>query len=255
MARVERQLSLADVDAVVLAGGLGTRLETTLEGVPKLLAPIGGRPYLDYLIDWLSRSGVKRLILSLGHLSDKIIQHLGTNPNPAMDISVSVEPAPQGTAGALRFAGHFLKSDPVLVLNGDSYVSASLDAFLAHYFSHDVLGAILCAAVDDADRYGTVDVDRDGLIQGFAEKDGVGGGPSYVSAGVYLLGKELRASIARGSEKSLETDVFARLAPGSLAAMTGEFEFVDIGTPESLAQAQHFFSRHFPRLASRGTPQ
>jgi NDP-sugar pyrophosphorylase family protein len=234
---------LASIDVLVLAGGLGTRLAAVLPDRPKLLAPVAGRPYLGYLLDWLARFGAHRIVLGLSHRADAVLAHLAAHPRPDLEIVPLIEPRPLGTAGAVRFARATLKTDPVLVVNGDSFTDADLCAFLRR---HDAAGApatILCTEVDDAGRFGRVVIDRNGRIERFVEKDARAKGVAPINAGVYLFSARLLDQIAAGAAVSLERDVFERLAPGTLAAFAGRFGFVDIGTPESLARAAELLSQ------------
>ena len=112
----------------MLAGGLGTRIRPVLGDTPKLLAPIGGRPYLWYLLEWLRKFGARRIVLGLGHGAGAVLDYLRAQPAADLDIVTVVEPSPLGTAGAIRFARAHLRSDPVLVLNGDTFVNADLCA-------------------------------------------------------------------------------------------------------------------------------
>jgi mannose-1-phosphate guanylyltransferase len=228
---------LAALDVFVLAGGLGTRIRPVLGDTPKLLAPLAGRPYLDHLLDWLRGFGARRVVLGLGHGADAVIDYLRTHPWSDLMLSHVIEPRPLGTAGAVRFARHKLCSDPVLVINGDSFADADLCAMVGRQRDSRASATILCAEVPDAGRYGRVVVDETGSIRSFIEKNPDFQGPALVNAGVYLFSATLLDQIAAGQSVSLEHDVFARLPPRSLAAFTGRFRFVDIGTPESLAQA------------------
>jgi NDP-sugar pyrophosphorylase family protein len=235
---------LAALDVFVLAGGLGTRIRPVLGDLPKLLAPLGGRPYLAHLFDWLRQRGAWRVILGLGYQADAVLAYLRDCPPDNLKVETVVEPRPLGTAGALRFARGALSGDPVLVMNGDSLTDADLSQFVAHYQAARVAGAlasVVCAEVADAGRYGRVEIDNAGFVRRFVEKDGSFHGRAPVNAGVYLLSAALLDDIAAGDALSLERDVFARLTPKSLAAFAGPAAFIDIGTPESLARAGDFF--------------
>jgi NDP-sugar pyrophosphorylase family protein len=235
---------LAALDVLVIAGGLGTRIAPVLGDTPKLLAPIAGRPYLVFLLDWLRRFGAKRIVFGLGHQAHAVIDFLDHNKSVHDDLTVVTvsEPQPLGTAGAVRFARPQLRSDPVLVMNGDSFAGADLCAFVEHHRRAKARATLLCAEVDDASRYGRVELDGDGRIRGFIEKDPDFHGKSAVSAGVYLFCAALLDEIAAGSASSLEREVFGCAPPGSLDAFAGRFVFIDIGTPESLALAERVFS-------------
>jgi NDP-sugar pyrophosphorylase family protein len=233
---------LDSVDIFVLAGGLGTRIRPVLGGLPKLLAPIAGRPYLSYLLDWLARFGARRVVLGLGYQASAVVEHLRSYPANEIEITTTVEPRPLGTAGAVRFARSAVHSDPVLIVNGDSFVDANLCEFLEHYRAAKTVGSILCAEVENAGRYGRVEVDAAGRIRDFIEKAPTFSGRAFVNAGVYLLSASLLDDIASSESTSLERDVFEQLPSGSLAAFTGHFRFIDIGTPESYARAGRIFS-------------
>lgn len=241
---------LADLDIFVLAGGLGTRLQSVLGGLPKLLAPIEGRPYLAYLIDWLARFGAQRIVFGLGHKAEAVISYLNEHPRTDLAIETVVEPRPLGTAGAIRFARPHLHSDPVLVLNGDSYVDADLCDFVQRHKTAGKQATLLCAEVDNAGRYGRTQLDRDGLIEAFLEKDATFSGRAAINAGVYLLSAALLDSIANSDAVSLERDIFERLPAASLAGFASRAAFIDIGTPDSLAAADNVFRTAAQTLAS-----
>ena len=231
---------LASLDIFVIAGGLGTRIGPVLGATPKLLAPISGRPYLAHLFDWLRRFGAKHVVLGLGHQAQAVVDFLDRDKaaTAGLDVVPVVEPRPLGTAGAVRFARGQLRSDPVLIMNGDSFADADLCALVARHRSAGAKATLLCVEVDDAGRYGRVEIDADGRIGGFIEKDLNYHGASSISAGVYLFSAALLDEIAAGGAVSLEHDVFAAAPPGSFAALAGRFAFIDIGTPESLKAAE-----------------
>jgi len=235
-------LPLKSIDALVLAGGLGTRTANILEQTPKLLAPLDGRPYLDYLVHWLGQYGVHRLVLSLGYLADRVLDHLETHTYPTMEIIPVVEPAPLGTLGGIANCRDQLHSDPVLVVNGDTYVDADLGAFLDFHRSQDFGASLVCTMVDDASRYGGVEFHSGGAITAFREKQPDGGGAGYVSGGMYLLGPAALGHIGSIGTGSVESDFFADQSALRLGAFSGSFQFIDFGTPESIEEAQEFFS-------------
>lgn len=240
---------LAGIDVFVLAGGLGTRIRPVLGDTPKLLAPIAGRAYLAYLLDWLTYFGARRIVFGLGFGSEAIRAELERRRRPDLALVSRVEPEPLGTAGAIRFCRDLLHTDPVLILNGDSFVNANLCDFINFHRARSALGAILCTRVKDGSRYGEVHLNTEGHIEGFVEKSA---GPTHaatISAGIYLLSSVLLDTIARSAKASIERDIFPMLPPGTLHAFAGDFEFIDIGTPESLTTASTIL-RHLPGIGT-----
>jgi NDP-sugar pyrophosphorylase family protein len=230
---------LSQIDVVVLAGGLGTRIQSVLGDTPKLLAPVGDQTYLDLLLDWLQSFGARRVVLSLGHLADKIIDYVEAHPRADLDIITVTEPEPMGTAGALRFVRNRVTSDVALVMNGDSWIDADLAALCTAQVNGDAAGTLLCVCVPDAGRYGKIDLDVNGRVAAFAEKQ-KDAGPGLINAGVYAFSTSAWDIIGASKGRSLERDIFAK-QPDCLAVFNaGDVPFIDIGTPESLAQAAAF---------------
>ena len=130
-----RTQCLKDIDVVILAGGFATRLAEMLDGKPKLLAPIGGKPYLDLVLRWLVSFGARRIILALGHLAQEIEDYSNATFKGRLEIICATEPRPLGTAGALAFASVHIKSSLALVMNGDSFVDADLCKLIHHHNS------------------------------------------------------------------------------------------------------------------------
>lgn len=229
--------ALADIDVVVLAGGLGTRIQPVLGDVPKLLAPINERTYLDYLLDWLQGFGARRVILSLGHQATRIVDYVTEMPREGLEIVPVIEDKPLGTAGALRHVRQHVASDVALVMNGDSWTGADLGQFVQVHGATDAPATLLCVKVPDAGRFGQIETDSAARIRTFREKN-PGAGAGLINAGVYAFGPEAWDLLANTTGPSLERDVFQALPPSSLAAYdAGDVPFIDIGTPESLARA------------------
>jgi len=241
-------VSLAAVDVAILAGGLGTRLRGAIGETPKVLAPIGDETFLDYLLRWLAGFGARRIVMCLGFKADKVVEHLRRHPVPDLDVSTSIEPKPLGTAGALRLAVPLFRSDPVMVINGDTFIDADLPGFLSTHRAARSAASILSTAVPSMARYGRLVVDAAGAIQRFAEKDPTDTGPGPINAGIYLFSRSWLETLAQGQSESLERDVFAASAPGTFRSVpAGEAAFIDIGTPESLAEAGTVLARAIGR--------
>jgi mannose-1-phosphate guanylyltransferase len=224
---------ISEIDTAILAGGLGTRVAHCLGDLPKALAPVGGRPILDHLLDRIHGADLRRVVLCLGHAAAAILAHLRQSVPRDLRILYSVEPEPRGTAGALAHALPLLTSDPVLVLNGDTLADLDFGAFLAAYRAGEGGAAVACARME-GDRYGRVEIGADGRVARFCEKD-AGAGPGWSNAGAYLLGRGMLATIAALGRGSLEHDILEHQQPGTVLAFRTAGSFVDIGTPETLA--------------------
>ncbi len=232
--------SLAGTTAVILAGGLGTRLRSAIDDRPKVLAPVRGRPFLSYLLDQLEAAGVQEVALCVGYLGAQIERSFGTSYR-GLRLAYSWEASPLGTGGALRNAASLLHSDTVLVANGDSYCDADLQALLDRHRQWRAAATLLLAQVPRAGRYGRVIVDRNGRIESFEEKSGES--PGVINAGIYLIGCGLLETLPANRAISLEREVFPHWVGRGLYGYASEGRFLDIGTPDAYAAADEFFFR------------
>lgn len=226
-----------EVDVVVLAGGLGTRLQSVLPETPKILAPVGGRPFLELLLNWLESQGVRRVVLCLGYRAADVLAWLETHSFSNLRIQHVIEPEPLGTGGALANAIPVLSGHPVLVMNGDTMVHTDLNAFLAAHCAANAPASLLCVEVPDAARYGRVDIDAGGHVVRFMEKDATASGTAWINGGFYLFGSQVMDVISKLSKGSLERDVLEKLPPRTIHAFRANGRFLDIGTPETFAVA------------------
>jgi NDP-sugar pyrophosphorylase family protein len=224
------------IRAFVLCGGHGTRLRLVLTDRPKSMALISGTPFLQLLLDGLRSQQIYDVILGTGYMADKIEGYFGSGRNFDLRIRYSREHEPLGTGGALKLAQSII-SDPVLVLNGDSYVEWSLVPMLELFKAKDADLVLVLQAVADVTRYGNVAFDQDGRITQFVEK-GAAAGPGLINAGVYLLRKQIVADLPARTAISLERDVFPRLVDRRVYGLVSTGNFVDIGIPDDLERAQ-----------------
>jgi D-glycero-alpha-D-manno-heptose 1-phosphate guanylyltransferase len=222
--------------AVILAGGFGTRLHSVLKDRPKVLAPVAGRPFLVYLLDQLRLGGIRRVVLCLGYLAEQIETEFGDSYR-GLELIYSFEPEPLGTAGALRHALPLLDADLVLVANGDSWCPFDTTVFYAWHRARRASASIWLARVEDTRHFGRVQTDGVGHIVRFQEK-ATSSVPGWANAGVYLLPRELIAEIPTDKAISIERDIFPDWIERGLFGFPGSGEFLDIGTPESLAAAE-----------------
>ena len=230
---------LRSVTAIILAGGLGTRLRSIIADRPKPLAEIRGRPFLAYLLDQLIASGVNLVVLSTGYFGEQVRAAFGDSYG-SLRLLYSQEASPLGTAGALRLALSLFDSDPVLVMNGDSFFEADLTTFWEWHCARTADATLLLAEASDTKRYGRVHVDDAGLVLGFEEKNH-NGGAGWINAGVYLLTRRLVETIPANRAVSLEREMFPSWIGRGLYGYRSKGRFLDIGTPESLAVARDFF--------------
>lgn len=229
---------LSGIDVAILCGGFGTRVASVLGDTPKVLASVRGRPFLDHMAEWLKGFGARRVVLCIGHLANKVQDYVAAAPLSGLNVEVSVEPEPLGTGGAIRHCAALLCSDPVLIMNGDSWTSADLNAFVADFRRQGASVGMLCVPTEDASRYGRVDIGTNGTVTAFVEKDPDHPGAGIINAGIYLLSRQALHDLLMTRGPSFERDFLARLPAGSLyASLQSDVAFIDIGTPESLFSA------------------
>jgi D-glycero-alpha-D-manno-heptose 1-phosphate guanylyltransferase len=228
--------ALSGLDVVILAGGQGTRLQSVPGDVPKPLRPVNGRPFLSYLVEQVRGAGARRIILSLGYRPDAFRDFAAQER-----LEVSVETAPLGTGGGLRNALPLLRSENLVAMNGDSYAAVDVGLLAALQRRRKARALMLLAEIEDASRYGRVDIDEDGSVLSFSEKGEAG--PGLINAGIYVLQRSVVAEIPEGRAVSLERETFPSLIGKGFSGEPGAFAFLDIGTPESYAAASEFFSK------------
>lgn len=232
---------LSTTTAVVLTGGLGTRLRSVIADRPKTLAPIAGRPFLTFVLDPLVSAGVRDVVLCTCYMAELIRQTLG-NEYRGLRLGYSQEPSPLGTGGALRLAASRLTSDPVLVLNGDSFCQFDPAALCDWHAAHRAEATLLLTHVADTHRYGRVTLDEHDAVAAFEEK-GNAAGPGWINAGVYVLSRQFILDIPTTGPVSLEREIFPAWIGRGLFGCRSEGRFLDIGTPESYAAAEAFFEQ------------
>jgi D-glycero-alpha-D-manno-heptose 1-phosphate guanylyltransferase len=226
------------MNAIILAGGKGSRLRSVIKHKPKPLAEVCGRPFLEYLLLYLKKWGIKDIIMAVGYKKNYIMDYFGNGKKWDVRISYSIEQKPLGTAGSLKKAIKSLKDKNILVLNGDSFFDLKLRDFMTFHDKHGGIGTISLTPLNRPKRYGSVNIDPLGRIQGFYEKRG--GAKTLINAGIYLFNKKISRFIPKG-KVSLEKEIFPRLVSKGLFGFFSNGYFVDIGTPESYKHAQESF--------------
>ncbi len=239
------------VAAVILAGGLGTRVRHLLPAVPKPMAPVAGRPFLEWVARYLAKQGVGRVVISTGYLTGVVEQHFHNQPVEGVSIRCVAETEPLGTGGGFLHAVQAAGEPPPvwLVLNGDSLIFAGLRLALAPLSDPAVSGVILGRTVPDTSRYGALVTGPDGGLLRFEEKRP---GHGVINSGVYLLRHSLLAEFPRQTPLSFERDVFPALINRGhrLQVVVTDAPFMDIGTPESLPQAEAFIRANLAEFSA-----
>lgn len=222
------------MEAIILAGGFGTRLREVVTDVPKPMAPVAGRPFLEIVLSSLAKKGFSRVVLSLGFMADSIIGHF-KDTYEGLELEYVVETEPLGTGGAVRLAMTKSNCDHVYVFNGDTYLDLEVDELERHWQNrHNPI--IVGREVPDTARYGRLVVDE-GRVIGFAEKGLCG--PGLINAGCYVFNHNQLDQFPVNKAFSLELDFLAKaVLSQTIDAFVTHGHFIDIGVPEDYHRAQ-----------------
>ncbi|MBU6157997.1 MAG: nucleotidyltransferase family protein [Bacteroidetes bacterium] len=225
--------------AIVLAGGLGTRLRSVVSDLPKCMAPVNSRPFIDNVIRYLLQYKINHFVFSVGYKADAILNHIQTN-YPELNITFAIEEEPLGTGGAIRYAMREVKEDQTFVLNGDTIFETNLDELNNFHHSVEADCTLALKPMRKFDRYGVVATDTAGKVIGFQEKKYYESG--LINGGIYLIEKEnfIRKSFPKVF--SFEKDYLEKyLSADKIYGYTSDAFFIDIGIPEDYQRAQQIF--------------
>ena len=225
------------MQALVLAGGEGTRLRPLTYTTPKPVMPLAGRPFLSFMLDWARSHGVDEVVLSCGFMSDDVKRVLG-DIYDGMRLRYVIEDVPLGTAGPVRLAfDEGLLRERLFVLNGDVLTDIDLTAELAQHEHTRACVTLALHPVEDTTSYGVVPTDEDGRVQAFLEKTGDDAPTDRINAGAYVLEREVVETIPAGRAVSFEREIFPALVGQGLYGFQAAGYWVDIGTPERYLEA------------------
>lgn len=230
--------------AVILAGGFGTRLQSVVSDLPKPMAPVAGKPFLEFLLRQLLRWDFQDIMLSVGYKAEVIGAYFGDGRKWGARIGYCREESPLGTGGAIREAARMMGDGDILVMNGDSFLDLDFHEFMK---VHDVRNnpvTMALAARENCGRYGRVELGPDGNVLAFSEKKG--DRPGLINGGIYICRRTFAERIPPGVV-SFERDVLPLLVPGGIAGVVAGGFFVDIGVPED-----YRFVRDRPELLFPG---
>src|ERR1041384_1942191 len=237
MAFTESIQQVKNTSALLMVGGMGTRLRSVVSSAPKPMATLGGKSFLELLVKQLSQQGVSKLVMCTGYLADQIQEHFGDGSSWGVSIEYSKELQPLGTGGAVKLAESQLHdADPFLVMNGDSFMEVDFDRLFQTHLEKKAIITMAVRRVENASRYGAVELAAEGRITRFAEKSATEM-PGIVNAGVYVFSRKVLKHIPAGP-CSLERDIFPKLLSKGMYAVEQRGIFIDIGTPEDYAKAQ-----------------
>lgn len=252
------------MQALILAGGEGTRLRPLTSTIPKPVVRLAGRPFIVYMLEWLRSHGVEEAILACGFMAEDVRAVLGDGTDLGLRLLYVEEPRPLGTGGALRFAQDLLR-ERFLMLNGDVLTDIDLSAQLAQHEATGARATLALVEVPDPSAYGLVRLDEDLSIHAFVEKPGQatapaqpaqaepGSGPALINAGVYVLERDVLEEVPpAGTPSSIERDVFPRLVGKQLFGHRCTGYWLDIGTPERYLQGTFDLLDGTVRSAPRG---
>jgi len=228
--------------AVLLVGGLGTRLRSAVPSLPKTLASVGDKPFLELLVRQLGSQERRQLVMCTGYLAEQIQEVFQDGSDFGSTIEYSKETVPLGTAGALKLAQRYVQNESeFLVINGDTFLEIDFNKFILSHRKHGSLATMAVVPVENSSRYGTVQVGADGRILGFLEKTGQNT-PGIINAGVYVFSNAALALIPKGPV-SLERDVFPLLMEQGFYSIEQRGTFIDIGTPDDYERAKKMSDR------------
>lgn len=222
------------MNAIILCGGLSTRLGAITKSIPKVLLEIKGKTVLDWQIEKLKKVGVTKVVLAAGHLNEVLFKEVGLERNGVL-IEYAVEQERLGTGGAIKHAWSYIDNhDPVIVLNGDVLTTVDLGD-IVHHLDPASDGIILGARVDDAATYGTLDYEADFHLKQFKEKEGLHQ-VGYINGGIYLFTEKAKKYFPVKNAFSIEYDVFPNMT--DLYVYQSDRAWIDIGVPDRLEWAR-----------------
>lgn len=223
-------------EAIILAGGLGTRLRSVVTDLPKCMAPVAGRPFIAHLIDYFKNQGIKKFIFSLGYKHEAILDYLRTEYS-SLNFKYSIESEPLGTGGAIKLAAAGATSATVLVLNGDTLFNIELDRLSAFHRVSQADCSLSLKPMHHFDRYGVVELDKNNAVQNFLEKRPYASG--LINGGVYALEIDRFLQLEFPSVFSFEKDYLEKYyTQGRIFGLIQDKYFIDIGIPEDYERAQ-----------------
>ena len=223
------------MEAIVLAGGFGTRLQSVVSDVPKPMAEVQNKPFLEHILLYLQKNGINRVILSVGY-KHEIIKDYFKHSFSGMEIDYVIEDEPLGTGGAIFEALSSLKKDPVFIVNGDTFFNIDLKILLTQHIQCQSDLTLSLKPMEKFDRYGSVEVDQNFKVTDFKEKEFVLKG--NINGGIYVLNKNIFKPFKLSKQFSFEEFMQDHINDLNINASIFNTYFIDIGIPEDYQKAQ-----------------
>lgn len=222
-------------EAIVLAGGLGTRLKSEVPDLPKCMAPVAGRPFIDYVIQDLVKSNIEKIIFALGYKYEIVLEHLD-KMWPDLSYDYSVEGQPLGTGGAILLACKKITQKHFMVVNGDTLFSIDAISMEKRHLSSNAFITVALKPMEDFDRYGSVILDAENTILRFMEKSYVQKG--IINGGIYMIDKDVFVNLKQPEKFSFEKDILeVFVSENQIKGFISDTYFIDIGIPEDFKKA------------------
>lgn len=240
----ERAIELnKTIPVIILAGGLGTRLQGVLPNTQKVIASVGGRPFLEIVLGKLAKAGFVNIILATGYNSEQVESVVNKNLFPSLNIVISREKHPMGTAGAVKLAIEKIDEQQIMVLNGDTFFLCDYSKFINFHHTKESECTLLLRREKDGSRYGSVKLEDDNRIKDFSEKTFLG--ECLINAGAYIIDRKIISMIPSCRFFSLERDLFPLLVLNckNLFGTVQNGVFIDIGTPQSFIKANNIIEK------------
>ncbi len=233
---------VGECEAIILAGGLGTRLRSAVPDLPKCMAPVNGKPFIGYVIDSFIKQGVSKFILSLGYKSEAITDYIEVN-YPDLQVKYAIEEEPLGTGGAIKLSCSMASEENVFVTNGDTLFDVNLSEILEKHGDSTADCTLSLKPMTEFDRYGVVELKADKSISSFKEKQYYKSG--LINGGVYVLNVKSFLSESLPQKFSFEKEYMEALfLTRKMIGIEQDGYFIDIGIPQDYLKAQHDFANN-----------
>lgn len=225
------------IQALILVGGLGTRLKDISKDMPKSMMPVQGIPFLEHVLVNLKRHRIDEIILCVGHLHGSIERYFENGSKWGIKITYSCENRQLGTGGSIKLAQQFVTGDNFMVLNGDSFLNCNPTKLVRFHVHNHAFLTMALVKIEDTRRYGTVEINNDGRIIRFSEKTDISKS-LLINAGLYVFNKQIFEYIPSGRDVSLEREIFPKIIHKRIFGLADHSYFIDIGTPADYERAQ-----------------